>query len=128
MSRRIPTVALVIGLLLLQLPALGAEVSAGGPWSYIRNQVACEFTGLHDKVNGSPRGITTDFNNQCFRLRVRVKYIFGTATITTDWIQNTGQAQVLWVFQGTGTTVASEHQAQHPLDDSWSTVRRPHAF
>jgi hypothetical protein len=127
MSRRIRVVALVIGLLALQLPALGATVSIGGPWSHTRNGITCQFSGGHDQFGSWARAWTTDHNGFCELLKVRLKHQTpDNQVVTSPWSQAGGEQHFIHTTYPS-TTISSEHQAQHPAG-TWSNVQRPHAF
>lgn len=120
--------AVLVGLLASAVPALGGAVSSGGPWSYTRQSIVCQFTGDHGAQNSQAFARTTDYNGNCDKLRVRLKANPGP--VDWGWAESAGAPASFQVFDpDLGTTaVSSEHRAMHPFDLSWSSVFRPHAF
>jgi len=110
------------------LPVLGGSVSAGGPWSYVRGPITCQFSGDHGSSDNHAFGRTTDFNNGCANLAVRLKSNPGPAD--SGWFFSTGSPSSWRVTDNRAgsTAVSSEHRAQNGWDGTYSTVQRPHAW
>jgi hypothetical protein len=113
----------------LSAPVGAGSVSSGGPWTYSNQYVTCKFTGDHGAQNGYAFGRTTDYNNGCAKLKVRLKSDPGA----TDWgwvtTPTASYAYIQFFDPRSGTTaVSSQHQAQEPWWESWSSVQQPHAF
>lgn len=114
-------------LLAFALPVLGGASSAGGPWSYTRQGVTCQWSGSHSAADGQAYGQTNDYNGNCNKLRVRLKYNPGN--IDSGWKTSVGEPGIyIWPAPLNTTAVSSEHTAQNPFDLSFSGVARPHAW
>lgn len=129
MSRIRTTLALAVALILVSaVPAYGAQVSAGGPWTYTRGPIVCQFSGDHFQFNGRASARTVDSNNGCANLRVRLKSNPGP--VDSGWITSPYNASSYTISDPLvgSTAVSSEHRALNGWDGTYSTVQRPHAW
>lgn len=132
MRRRLAISLTMIAVLLLPSAAVAGPNHSGGPWNYDITAggtlLRCTFQGGHEPFGNGSRAWTSR-TGTCNGLQQRLKYeAFGGSIVSMPWQINTSSSSISQPGPAYSVAVASEHRARHAWNDSWSVVRRPHAW
>ncbi len=129
MLRTRSVVILLVALLVASaVPVYGGSVSSGGPWTYTRGPIVCQFSGDHGSLDGRAVARTHDYNNGCALLRARLKSNPGAVDSGWETSMSSVSTFILRDPLVGSTAVSSEHRAQNGWDGTFSNIQRPHAW